>query len=515
MEETKTQIYPNLSIKHKALYVAYVKNTVLAVVLAEKICLNYAPTLFVTFNQYAQGQGVRAIANMNKVKYLTISNAGHKNADYSRLIPYEKLSILFAHCLKWASIMNIPILPHYVSECWDDTLFHFYSFGSHIFSKSKHGDPSVIFEKFSLNPKKKTVVVYTSSNDERGGYEKLLKVWGEETNFVDAFSDQIVWLSWLREDAAKRDDIQIVVRIHPREGHRQFGFGSSHLKQLKEAFPENTKSFFVVWPDDPISSYDLIELADLCLVPWTTVGQEAARVGIPVLSCTGNMFYPDDDFIQVATTPEEYKKKLDAILQMEYTWQHLIKAIRFYHWRTFVPTLNLEETVPADFEDKTIWPEVSPDMVGIVNDILSGKQNLVDYNIKKWQESLSDDAISQETIAMRYGIRHLIDRVFYPPLTSKMFYIFGKIKRMIFRKFTGRSQHITQKFFKDYCLKFSDDVSMLNDFVHETKIDKNLRVLVGDELIAILVHKGKILRRMSPMVIRLARLHAASSADKK
>src|SRR3989339_2135095 len=140
--ETKTQIYPNLSEDHMALYTAYVKNTVLAVALAEKICLTYNPSTFITFNQYAQCQGVRAVANINKIGFFSTSLAGHKNVDASRFILYERLNTFFAHCLKWFSIKNIPILPRYVLECWDDTLFHFYSLGSHIFSKSKQGDPS-------------------------------------------------------------------------------------------------------------------------------------------------------------------------------------------------------------------------------------------------------------------------------------------------------------------------------------------------------------------------------------
>ncbi len=506
--ETKNQVYSNLSEDHRAIYIDYIKNTILAIILSEKICSEYNPALFLTFNQYAQCQGVRAVADAHKVKFLSITNAGHKNADYSRLIPYKKLNIGFTHCLKWNSIKNIPILSRYVSECWDDTMFHFYGFGSHIFSRSKHGDPKYIFEKLSLDYNKKTIVVYTSSNDERGGYEELLKVWGDDINLTDAFPTQIAWLSWLREYVAKRDDVQIVVRIHPREGNRKFGFGSSHLQQLNEAFKENTESFFVIWPDDPISSYDLMELADLCLIAWTTVGQESARVGIPVLSYTGNMHYPDDDFIQVATTEEEYKKRLDLMINIEFTWKHLVKAIRFYHWRTFIPALNLEKTVPSDFEDKNFWPEAPVEMGDVINDILFGKQDLVEYNLKKWQESLSNDAILEETEAIKKGIRYLLDRVFYPPVAPKLFYILNRVKRIIINKFSKKRKEITQKKFKDYSLKFSTDVSKIDYFINETKYNSKLRVLIGDGSAAILVYKGKIKHRLSPVIIRLARLHA-------
>lgn len=516
--ETKTQIYPNLSKEHKALYTAYVKNTMLAVFLAEKIYLKYNPSIFITFNQYAQGQGVRAVAANNKVNFLATTHATHKNADASQVMLYEKLNTWFIHCQKWHSIKNVPILPRYVSECWEDTLLHFYGVGSHIFSKSKHGDPEYIFKKFALDPKKKTIVVYTSSNDERGGYEKLLEVWGDNANFTDAFSSQIAWLSWLREYAAKRDDVQIVVRIHPREGGRQFGFGSSHLEQLRAAFPENTESFFVVWPDDPISSYDLMELADLCLVPWTTVGQEAARVSIPVLSCTGGMYYPDDDFIQVGTSLEEYKRKLDSMINFEYTWQHLVKAVRFYHWRTFVPALDLEETVPQDTQDDTLWPSVPSTMISVIDNIIAGKEDLITYNIKKWQDSLPVNAVEMESEAMRRGIKLSLDRIFYPPKPKSrakhiLFRLYFHGYRFVWRKFFGNKKTLIKKTkypLIDYSLQFTADVSRIEELCEKTKQDKNLRIIVADGLTAILIHKGKLLRRMSPMVIRLAKLYEAS-----
>jgi hypothetical protein len=260
-----------------------------------------------------------------------------------------------------------------------------------------------------------------------------------------------------------------------------------------------------------------MELADVCLVTWSLMGQEAARLGIPVLSCTGNMFYPDDDFIQVATTPEEYRRKLDSILKMEFTWQHLLKAVRFYHWRIFVTSLDLGETVPADVQDDTIWPDAPPSMVGVINDILFGRQDLIEYNIKKWQDSLPADALKQESEAMRLGIRCFLDKIFYPPISYEQ--TFGIVYR-VYRKarkilghLIGKKASLAKKTkypFADYRLEFVADISRLEELRQRTKQDKDLRVLVADGLDAILVHNGKLTRRMSPMVIRLARLYASS-----
>jgi transcription elongation factor Elf1 len=519
--ETKTQIYPNLSDEHKALYVLYIQNSVLSAILTEKLCFKYGPSLFITFNQYAQGQTVRLIASLNKINFFSLTHAGHKNVDTSQFILYKKLNFWFSHCAQWSRVKDLPIFPNDVSECWKDTLFHFYGSGSHIFSSKKTGDIEGIYRKLNLDNKKKTIVVYTSSNDERGGYENILKELKDDSDIIDAFSTQIDWLSWLKKYVSDRDDIQIVVRIHPREGGRQFGFESSHLLKLKKIFKNDFKNFFIIWPDDKISSYDLMEIADVCLVPWTTVGQEAARIGIPVLSYTSGMYYPDDDFIQVATTVEEYKNRLDLILKSTYSWNRLVKAVRFYHWRTFIPSLDLSETVPSDFEDTSVWPEAPTSKIEIINDVLSGKQDLIEYNMKQWQDSLPVDAVVLELESMRQGIRFFLDKIFYPPksyskLVERFLYIKGKIwRKYLYRHWCTliRKNYLEKNFknkFVNYILEFSTDSFAIDELRLKTIKNKNLRIILADGSFAILINKGKIIRRMSPMVIKIAKLYNES-----
>lgn len=507
--ETKFPYYKNLSESHRAVYLSYIKNTALTIAVANGICQRYKPDLLITFNEYAQCQAVRYSANTHNVARMAMTYPVNFNVDASRFMIWKSTCEYwrYQHCQNWNNGKNIPIKSHDVAECWDDAIFRMYGSGSHIFSSRKKNDPALIFEKLKLDPNKKTIVVYPSSQDERGSVEIAMKIWGEDNHLADAFTNQIEWLTMLRDYVTERNDIQIIVRIHPREGSRGHGFDSQHLIDLKAKFRTNTSSFIIIWPDDPTSSYDLMELADSCLVTWSLMGQEAARLGISVLACTGKMFYPDDDFIQVATTPEEYKKKLDSIIKMESTWQHLIKAVRFYHWRIFIPALDLGETIPTDVENNRIWPGAPASKVEVINNILSGKEDLIEYNIKQWQNSLPADAIEQESEAMRQGIRRLIDKIFYPRTN---FDLVLNIYRKVWRKFFGSKVpflKILERRHVDYCLEFTVDISRLEEFCQKTKNDKNLRIFIADGSVAILIHSGKLLRRMSPAVIRLAKLY--------
>jgi len=518
--EAKSPYSSDVSDEKKALYLAYIKNTALAVAVTDRICNNFHPSLIITFNEYAQCQGVRYGAEVNKVSRIALTHPVHFGIDTSKFIIDKSAIAYFSypHCQKWNSFSETPVSAQSVAECWKDVSFRLFGVGgSHIFSSRKSGDPIHIFNNLKLNPKKKTVVVYTSSSDERYGMDILMRAWGEGLPIKDAFPDQISWLSTLRDYVSGREDVQIIVRIHPREGSRQFGFDSPHLKQLKNIFTKDTPNFLIIWPDDPISSYDLMELADVCLVSWSTVGQEATRLGIPALATAGNMSYPDDDFIQVATDREDYKKRLDSMLDMNYTWRHLVKAVRLYHWRTFIPSLDLGETISRDISDDTVWPEAPTSKIKVINDILSGQQDLIKYNIEQWQNSLPADAEMQESEAMRRGVRYFLDKIFYPPASPKrnnsiIFRIFRKAFRILFRLLRPKSSSpkLEKDAFVDYDLEFANDISRLEELIKKTEQDKNLRVLFADGPNVMLIHEGRILRRLSPMIARLGKLYDSS-----
>src|SRR3989344_105497 len=508
---TKFIYSKDLSPEHRDLYAAYVKNTALTVALVDQICQKYQPALFLTFNDYAQCQAVRYGAERYGANRLGVTFPTHLGFDASRPSLFKSTYEywLYNHCQKWGEVKDLAIPPTKVEACFDDSIFRMYTANSsHIFSAQKQIDPSSIFEKLKLDPKKRTVVVYTSSKDERVGIDIAMEVWGEEHKVVDVFESQIEWLETLRKYAEARDDIQIIVRIHPREGKRKFGYDSGHLTQLRSIFTKDTEKFMVVWPEDPISSYDLLELAHVVLVAWSLMGVEASRLGIPVLSYNTSISYSsDDDFMQFASTKEEYTKKLEAILNTKSTFYHLTKAVRYYHWRTFVASLDLGETVPTDFKDERVWPKAPEKMVGIINDLLSGKEDLISYNFQNWQNSIDNKSGEEETKTIKQGIRKFLDKIFYPPnISPAKKDLISRLTERLYRKLKLASGPKETKFV-DYNLEYTEDISQIETLRQRTLVNKDLRILVAEGLYANLLHQGKVLRRMSPMATRLAKLH--------
>jgi hypothetical protein len=95
-----------------------------------------------------------------------------------------------------------------------------------------------------------------------------------------AFHSQFDWLASIAEAAAKRDDTVLVVRVHPAES--RWGTAQPVEAELGERLGGLPGNLLLVRPEDPLSSYGLLEISDLVLCYTTTVGLEAAVSGIPV-----------------------------------------------------------------------------------------------------------------------------------------------------------------------------------------------------------------------------------------
>ena len=72
-----------------------------------------------------------------------------------------------------------------------------------------------------------------------------------------------------------------------------------------------------MWPQDPVSSYDLGEAADLVLTSWSTIGLEMARLGAPGARRVNGAIsaIPQDDFMEWGSTTPAYFEKLRELLE--------------------------------------------------------------------------------------------------------------------------------------------------------------------------------------------------------
>jgi hypothetical protein len=161
---------------------------------------------------------------------------------------------------------------------------------------------------------RKRIVAFTSSLDEIDCSSLLSIALGEDghTRIKSIYPSQIAWIDDLQLLAANNSKLDIVVRIHPREGTdpRSGGVASRHLRQLIEQSTQ-WKNIQIIWPQDTTSSYDLMMDADAVTTSWSNISIEAAILGIPVISpWYSNPTFPSNSFIDTPISREVYLNSL-------------------------------------------------------------------------------------------------------------------------------------------------------------------------------------------------------------
>ena len=124
----------------------------------------------------------------------------------------------------------------------------------------------------SVGSKKIDFCIFTSSQDEFWSLGDLIP----EKKYGD-FYDEVVGLL----NTHNSNNLNFALRIHPNTLNKSVSYALRNARKalaLKKKFP-NLK---MIWPNEKINSYDLIRASRCVLVENSTIGAEAAWLGVPV-----------------------------------------------------------------------------------------------------------------------------------------------------------------------------------------------------------------------------------------
>jgi hypothetical protein len=204
------------------------------------------------------------------------------------------------------------------------------------------------------------IVAFTSSLDEVDCSSLLSMAMEEDghSRFNSVYPNQIAWINDLQLLAARNSLLDIVIRVHPREGNdaRSGGVASRHLDQLhSEAV--NWHDLQIFWPQDPVSSYDLLMEADVVTTSWSSITIEAATLGIPTISpWYSNPTFPSDSFVCTPMSREEYLRELsDPMKLIKLRPMDQIKLAL-----DFLAFLKLRMSIPL--HNETSWEQAKPSL---------------------------------------------------------------------------------------------------------------------------------------------------------
>lgn len=367
------------------------------------------------FNDYPVNMVARVLAEKNNIPCFTLSYASHKNVDRSRFVffPIHTRGRYFFQRSIWEKWRSIPLNADKVKSLTDDIIHRVSGVGSHIYSPGK--TMVNIRDQLGVPNGKKLIAAYTSSLDEIvAGFTTSEAVGHKIVLSAQPFGNdleamQIDWLRSLVKHVAEHEDRYLVVRIHPREGAVKGEKAiSQRLQQLKADFGGIFQNCRFIWPEDPVSSFDLGEAADLVLVGWSTIGVELARLGVPVLSAThGVSPWPDDRFLVFEETQNRYFERLDRMLlqgvdeealRLAYRWTNL-----FYHGNS----IDLSDVVSYTPSHELPKYRVPRD-AKLIDDVLSGRRDILDINLERLLNSHGTDPNAEEEGAIAAQVCRLV-----------------------------------------------------------------------------------------------------------
>jgi hypothetical protein len=294
---------------------------------------------------------------------------------------YRKHCFTFSHDQSYHFTMLDEPMAHWRDFAWserlaDETNAYLASrrFGSNDwiwFHDKPREEIAPVLREIGCDPEKPFVAALTSV------------VWDAQLHYkANAFPNMMDWLKQTVEHwKARKDDLQLVIRVHPAEIRGAVPSRQKVTEELGAAFPEGLPpNVFIIPPDHQASTYALCENADTVIIFNTKAGVEMSALGVPVI-VAGEAWIRGKGFAQDVSSPAQYFELLDALpanrtLDGE---KHALAMRYAYHFffRRMIPLPFMHQesnaTFRLDVNDKSdLAPGRWPGLDTICDGILSG-----------------------------------------------------------------------------------------------------------------------------------------------
>jgi hypothetical protein len=165
-------------------------------------------------------------------------------------------------------------------------------------------DSARLRERLGLDPNKKTAIIFPHILWDAALF------WGK-----CLFRDFEEWFVETVRTACANDGVNWVIKIHPANQRlREDGSikEAAELVALRKNVGTLPPNIAMILPESEISTYSLFDIMDYCVTVYGTVGIEASRLGVPVLT-GGTGPYDRRGFTVDSRTREEYLEKIRNI----------------------------------------------------------------------------------------------------------------------------------------------------------------------------------------------------------
>lgn len=145
----------------------------------------------------------------------------------------------------------------------------------------------------------------------------------------------IEWMADTISYLAEREDVQVVVRIHPAEAREKSWRGLQRVgDEIRKAVPAMPSNVILIAPETKVNSYTLAELAHVSGVFASQIGLEILMMGLPVM-IVNDAVYANKGFGLQPTTRQEYLRLLDRLEEIQPPGEEEMERIRRYAYHFY------------------------------------------------------------------------------------------------------------------------------------------------------------------------------------
>jgi len=215
--------------------------------------------------------------------------------------------------------------------------------GTDFFSLTKDQKEGVLPKGFDKN--KRNVAIFSSSMDEYEAFE-------EYKNPI--YKDENEGIKRILDTFNGREDIKFYLRVHP---HLR-GLKNAQIKELKKIDVLGYKNLKVIWPEEKIDSYALLQNCEKVVSFGSTMGIEACFWGVAAI-LIGRAYFEDLNCCHVPKDHDEVIKLIDSKLQPK----PKDGAVKYGNWMMNLGFLfkkyKPSTLTTGTFLGKDIWSEVN------------------------------------------------------------------------------------------------------------------------------------------------------------
>lgn len=240
-----------------------------------------------------------------------------------------------------------------------------------VFQDQPEVDPRAIAEKYRIDPTRPCIGLLTNV------------IWDAQLHYpANAFPNMLEWLFHTIEHFSRRQELQLLVRVHPAEVLGAVPARQKVLDEIRNRYPRLPSNIIVIPPEDRIGTYAAMSLCRGVIIYGTKAGIELACQGVPVIA-VGEAWVRNKGISSDISSIEQYRRLLERLPQMPPVSTEAVARARKYafhfFFRRMIPVSfarQQKNIVPYTFElqdMQALRPGRDPGIDAICDGILAGQ----------------------------------------------------------------------------------------------------------------------------------------------